>query len=127
MLRKTFAASVLVLTAGCVSQPGSVDARYVSPTLYQSWSCSQLAEESTRLQDAVAHTSGIQRENANTDAALAVGAVFLWPVLLGMAATKDHAEELGHLKGEANAVGESYTAHACTVAPPVATPQTPRA
>lgn len=127
MFKKSLAASVLLLTAGCVSQPGSVDARYVSPNLYQSWSCSQLAEEGTRLQDAVAHTSSVQRENANTDTALAVGAVFLWPVLLGMTATKDHAEELGHLKGEANAVGESYTAHACKLAPPVTLPQTPRA
>jgi hypothetical protein len=35
--------------AGCARGPDSIEARYVSPNVYQNWTCEQLAEERLRL------------------------------------------------------------------------------
>jgi hypothetical protein len=59
-----------LLQAGCASHPSSIDARYVSPQIYQSWNCEQLVEERNRLHSEVQRVSGLQRENANADAAM---------------------------------------------------------
>jgi len=105
--------------AACASRPDSIEARYVSPTMYQNWSCEQLTEEKRRLTKEVQRVSGLQRENANADAALmTVGLILLWPVLFGLAATKDRKDELGHLKGEYDAVDLSVKTKQCTAPAP---------
>jgi len=69
--------------------------------------------------------SGLQRENANADAAMmTVGIIILWPVLFGLAATKDRKEELGRLKGEYEAVDLSSRTKQCT-APAPGSPSVP--
>jgi len=105
--------------AACASRPDSIEARYVSPTMYQNWSCEQLVEERGRLTKEVQRVSGLQRENANADAVLmTVGIIVLWPVLFGLAATKDRKDELGHLKGEYDAVDLSVKTKQCTTPAP---------
>jgi hypothetical protein len=65
--------------------------------------------------------SGLQRENANADIALmTVGIIVLWPVLFGLAATKDRKDELGQLKGQYDAVDLSMRTRQCTLPPPPA-------
>ncbi|TXL74080.1 hypothetical protein FHP25_17885 [Vineibacter terrae] len=122
-----------LVQAGCASSPSSIDARYVSPATYQSWTCAQLGEEHKRLSAEVQRVSGLQRENANADAAfMTVGLILLWPALFGLAATKDRKEELGRLKGEYEAVDQSMKMRQCVALPPppsapveVSTPVTP--
>jgi len=105
--------------AACASGPDSIDAKYVSPSTYQAWSCPQLYEEKTRLTREVERVSGLQRENANADAALmGVGLIIFWPALFGLAATKDRKEELGRIKGEYEAVDNNIRAKQCTAPPP---------
>ena len=119
----------LVVNAGCVSRPESIEARYVSPNMYQAWTCDQLADEKTRLESEVYRISGLQRENANADTAMVVGSLFLWPILIGMTATKDRKDELGRIKGEYSAVESLQRTRPCPIPPPpmpaAATPPPP--
>jgi hypothetical protein len=101
--------------AGCASSPDSIEGRYVSPTTYQNWTCDQLADERVRLTKEVDRVSGLQRENANADVAMmTVGIIIFWPMLFGLAATKDRKDELSRLKGEYDAVDLSSKAKQCT-------------
>jgi hypothetical protein len=100
--------------AGCTTRPSSIDATYVSPATYQSWSCPQLQSERNRLVSEVERVSGLQRENANADAIfMGVGLILFWPALFGLAATKDRKDELGRLKGEYEAVDASIKSRQC--------------
>lgn len=122
----------VIAQTGCASSPDSISARYVSPNMYQNWSCDQLIDEKMRLTKEVQRVAGLQRENANADAAMmTVGLIIFWPALIGLAATKDRKGELGQLKGEYDAVDLSLRTRQCTLpapgapsAPMTPTPQT---
>jgi hypothetical protein len=110
-----FAASIS--GAACTSGPSSIEAKYVSPSGYQSWSCAQLVDERGRLVSEVERVSGLQRENAAADAIfMGVGLILFWPALFGLAATKDRKDELGRLKGEYDAVDASIKSRQCGMA-----------
>jgi hypothetical protein len=119
-LRRAFAALVMVSYVGaCAKGPDSIDARYVSPNTYQNWSCEQLVDEKMRLTREVDRVSGLQRENANADAAMmTVGLIIFWPALIGLAATKDRKEELSRLKGEHEAVDLQVKGKQCSAPAP---------
>ncbi len=131
ILRRLLAAGVAASHLGaCAKGPDSVEARYVSPNTYQTWSCEQLVEEKLRLTREVDRVSGLQRENANTDTAMmAVGLIIFWPALIGLAATKDRKDELGRLKGEFEAVDLQVKGKQCSAPAPgmpsVPVPTTP--
>ncbi len=118
-VRRLLGVSICIAQVGCASQPGSIEPSYISPTTYQSWSCDQLLDERLRLSKEVERVSGLQRENANADTAMmTVGVILLWPVLFGLAATKDRKVELGRLKGEYDAVQNNVTSKQCSAPPP---------
>jgi hypothetical protein len=122
-MRNPFIASSLSLAVtltACASRPDNIQAKYVSPITYSAWSCDQLADEDHRVQSEVIRVSDIQRGNANADTAMVVGSIFLWPVLIGLAATTDHKDEVARLKGEYDAVEQEQKIKSCTVAPPPA-------
>jgi hypothetical protein len=132
IIGRPLVALACIAQIGCASSPDSVSARYVSPNMYQNWNCDQLVDEKMRLTKEVERIAGLQRENANADAALmTVGLIIFWPALIGLAATKDRKGELGQLKGEYDAVDLSLRSKQCTLPPPGApsvpampTPQT---
>lgn len=105
--------ALCVLASACAQRPENVLPRYVSPAAYRPWTCDQLAEERGRVLGEVQRVSGVQRENANADAAMVVGGLFLWPVLFGLAATNDRRDELGRLKGQLDAVEGAQRENAC--------------
>jgi len=118
-VRRMVGLSICVTQVGCASQPDSIEPSYISPVTYASWSCDQLLDERIRLTKEVERVSGQQRENANADAVMmTVGIVLLWPVLFGLAATKDRKIELGRLKGEYDAVQNNLTSKQCQATPP---------
>lgn len=131
VLRRVLGVGVAVsYLAGCAKGPDSIDAKYVSPNTYQNWSCEQLVDEKMRLTREVDRVAGLQRENANADAALmGVGLIIFWPALIGLAATKDRKEELGRLKGEFEAVDNNVKSRQCSAPAPgrpsVPVPATP--
>ena len=125
---RPLAVLAVIAQTGCASSPDLISARYVSPNMYQNWSCDQLLDEKMRLTKEVERIAGLQRENANADAAMmTVGLIIFWPALIGLAATKDRKGELGQLKGEYDAVDLSLRSRQCTLPPPGApsVPATP--
>lgn len=104
-----------VAQAACTSGPSSIDARYVSPNTYQAWSCPQLFDEKARVSSELERTSGLQKENATTDAVIVGAGIILAPILLiGLAATKDRKDEIGRLKGEYEAIDLNIKTKQCT-------------
>ena len=107
------ALSGATLMSACAAYPNSIQASYVSPNQYRSYSCEQLFDEAARLNDEVNRVSDVQRANANGDTAFVVGSLFLWPVIAGLATTHDHAQELAQDKGQLQAVRTELATRGC--------------
>lgn len=109
-----------LMLSACASHPNDIQAKYVSPTLYASWTCEQLIEENNRVVARVDEVTGNQTRRANNDTAvMAVGLVLFWPALFFMSRS-DQAEELGRLKGEYDAIQTNLTQKRCSIAPDAA-------
>jgi hypothetical protein len=124
-MRRPIAAATAALlacaSAACTTHPDNVTPRYVSPIAYSTWDCAQLLDERNRLIAEVRKFTDLQRENAQGDAVMmTVGLVVFWPVLIGMAATKDRKEDLARVKGEYEAVEAAARNRPCTLPPPPA-------
>lgn len=116
---KAMACVMAVASAACTTSPDSVQPRYVSPVAYNAWQFDQLPEERARLTAEVRKFPDLQRQNANADAAMmTVGVVLPWPVLFGLAATKDRKADLARVKGEYEAVEQALRNKACAIPPP---------
>ena len=109
-----FSIPVLVLgLAACADSSNKIAASYVSPLVYQDYSCSQLAAEIGRITARVAEVAGVQDEAASDDAALmGVGLVLFWPALFFLAG-EDKEDELAQLKGEMEALEEAAIEKDC--------------
>lgn len=60
------------LLAGCAQSPASIEAAYVSPVTYSSWSCRQITEEQARLSGALAVASQQQERARSNDTAAVI-------------------------------------------------------
>lgn len=105
-----FAAAALVFLVGaCAKSPDSIQASYVSEVTYQSWSCSQLGEESQRLSSALA-TASTQQERARGNDVVGV-------ILIGLPVSSlsgdNIAPEIARLKGEQEAVRRAMITKNC--------------
>lgn len=122
MFRKTVAAvSAAALMTACASSPDNIEAQYVSPMMYQSYTCDQITMELQRIGARVSEVTGQQRRAANSDAvAMGVGLVIFWPALFFLAGDNDKREELSRLRGEYDALQQAGNLKNC-FAPPQAT------
>jgi len=106
-------AASLVLAAGCSTQSKNIQAEYVSPVQYQSYSCDQLTQEAERVSSRARSLSKDQDEEATGDAvALGVGLVLFWPALFFMMGD-DHEHEIARLKGEHVALQQAAVQKNC--------------
>lgn len=95
------AAVTVLFIQGCATAPEKIEAKYVSPLLYQSYNCEQLALELRRIGTKTQSAITGQKSEANKDAAvMGVGFILFWPALLFFANDEDRGEELAQLKGE---------------------------
>jgi hypothetical protein len=100
-----------VALAGCASHSSSIKPTYVSAATYDNWDCKKLTDEQQRIHTELAKVSSDQDANADADAAMVgVGAVLLWPVLFGLAATNDYEDQIAQLKGYKAAIDQQVTA-----------------
>ena len=102
-------AALVVLVGACAKSPDSIQASYVSEVTYQSWSCSQLGEESQRLSAALA-TASTQQERARGNDVVGV-------ILIGLPVSSlsgdNIAPEIARLKGEQEAVRRAMITKNC--------------
>ena len=104
-----------ILLAGCARSPEDISGSYVSPLLYQNYSCDQVRQEMMRVNRKVQEVASAQSSEATGDAvATTVGLVIFWPALFFLAGGGDRAEELARLKGESEALEQAAIQKNCT-------------
>jgi len=116
-----------LLVAGCAKDANQVGATYVSPILYNSYTCPQLAEEAQRVSSRAQQAAGIQDQKATNDkVAMGVGLIVFWPALLFTKGNDENTAELARLKGQMDAIEQASIKKKCGItfqhAPPPATP-----
>jgi hypothetical protein len=131
-MRKPIVAASLsaALLVGCTQRPENITARFASPSGYRAMTCDQINEERLRVGTELQRNIEMQRTNAEADAAMVVGALFLWPVLFGLAATTDRRDQIAAMMGERDAMDLAAREKGCApvaipqAAPPAVTPTT---
>ena len=110
--------------AGCASSSKEISAAYVSPIMYQGYSCQQLAGEMQRISARVQQVSGTVDGRASNDAAMmGIGLILFWPSLFFIKGDGPEAQELARLKGEYDAVNQAAIRQNCgTAQAPAAMP-----
>jgi hypothetical protein len=112
--------------AGCATSSKDVPTAYVSPMQYQSYDCSQLSGESTRLLQRVNQLGGRLDEAAANDKAIATaGGLLFWPALFALGGTKQQEAEYGRLKGEYDAIQQAAVLKKCDGSIPAIPPAPP--
>jgi hypothetical protein len=108
--------AVAALLTGCATSPSSVAPTYVSPVVYQNFSCQQLADEAQRVSSRAAQAAGVQREKAARDTvAMTAAIVVFWPALFLVGGDQGNAAELANLRGQMQAIEEASRAKGCNI------------
>ena len=93
-------ASTMVLGA-CATPPDKIEAAYVSPITYESYTCEQIGQEAARVSDRAAQALGVQKKKATGDAVkVGVALVLFWPAALFVSGKGSNESEVARLKGE---------------------------
>ena len=104
-----------IALGGCSTASKNISAASVSPMMFQSYDCEQLASEAQRLHNRANQLGGRLDEAASNDAGLmAVGLLIYWPALLHLGGTKQQEAEYARLKGEHDAVYQSAIIKKCS-------------
>lgn len=108
--------AMVFLVAGCASKSENIQASYVSPMTYESYTCEQLTVEGQRISARAAQVAGVQDKNRQDDAIkTTVGVVLFWPVLLFNEGDGQTATELASLKGQMKAVEQASIKKNCGI------------
>lgn len=107
--------AALVL-GGCAKTADQVSAAYVSPMLYDNYSCRQLAEEAERISARAVALTGAQNKQAASDAvATTVAVVIFWPAAFMVSGDNAQTAELARLKGEMEAIEQVSIRRKCGI------------
>ena len=109
-MREFFLVTVLSLAlAGCAKSPASIAPAYISRNTYSGWSCSQLNEETLKLEAALA-TASEQQEKARSNDVVGV-------ILIGLPVSSlsddNIAPQIANLKGQKEAVHQARIEKNC--------------
>lgn len=107
-MRRLLLAALLGI-AGCAPTPESIQPAYVSEVPYQSWSCLQLGEESSRLDNALSTASAQQSTARSND----VAGVILLGLPVGSMSGQSIAPAIARYKGEKEAVNRAMIRNSC--------------
>lgn len=116
MDRATIAILASLLLAGCASKSTDIEASYVSPLQYQTYTCNQLVAEGQRVSQRAAAVSGRQDQSRKDDAVMTgVAVVLFWPALFALDGDGPTASELARLKGEMEAIERASIQKNCGI------------
>jgi hypothetical protein len=102
--------------AGCASSSAEIAPAYVSPVMYQSYTCQQLALEAQGISQRAATLSGAQDNQRSKDQlATAAAIVVFWPAAFFVGGDKQTAAELANMKGQMVAIEQASIAKKCNI------------
>lgn len=113
---KTLISAIVALTliTGCASSPNEITPTYVSPMMYDNYSCKQITEEMRRVTAQANKLAGILNKHENDDkVVMGVGLVLFWPSLFFIEGDGPQAQEYAHLKGEMTALEQAANRKNC--------------
>jgi hypothetical protein len=101
---------------GCASNSAEITPAYVSPVIYQGYTCQQLALEAQSLSTRAASLSGVQDSQRTKDQwTTAAAVVIFWPAAFLVSGDKQTAAELAQMKGQMVAVEQASIAKNCNI------------
>ena len=102
--------------AGCASSSADITPTYVSPMLYQSYNCQQLALEAQSVSARAAALSGAQDSQRTKDTIATTAAVIIfWPAAFFVGGDIQTAAELAQLKGQMVSIEQASIAKKCNI------------
>ncbi|MGT2440319.1 hypothetical protein ACU4GH_36270 [Bradyrhizobium betae] len=105
-----------VVLVGCASSSQDISATYVSPVMYQNYTCQQLAMEAQAVSARAATLSGAQDSQRTKDTVATTAAVIIfWPAAFLVGGDKQTAAELGQMKGQLNAIEQASIMKKCSI------------
>jgi hypothetical protein len=116
-MRMIFGVAIIALAAAsCAKDANQVGATYVSPVMYETYSCAQLAQEAQRVSARAAQAAGVQDEKSTNDkVAMGVGLIIFWPALLFTKGNDENTAELARLKGQMDAIEQASIQKRCGI------------
>jgi hypothetical protein len=96
---------IALICAGCASKSADVAPTYVSPVMYQNFTCQQIAQEAQNISAHAAEMAGAQdQKRTNDQIATGVAIVVFWPAAFFVGGDENTAAELARLKGQMQAL-----------------------
>ena len=108
-MKKTVSIPALLLLAACAAKPENIQASYISPMTYDGYSCSQLLQESSRIESALVTASKKQNDARTGDT---IGVILLGLPVSSLSGSAV-APEIAKLKGEKNTLQQTLIAKNC--------------
>lgn len=106
--------AVTVIVSGCASSSNQIAASYSSPLQYQSYNCSQIAQESDRIKSKLVATGGQLDKAADNDKVITGAALILfWPAAFFLGGNKQQEAEFARLKGDYDALQQAAVIKKC--------------
>jgi hypothetical protein len=101
---------------GCASSAEDIMPAYVSPVMYQQYTCQQLAQEAQAVSARAGALSGAQdHQRTNDGLATAAAVVIFWPAAFFVGGDKQTAAELGQMKGQMVAIEQASIQKKCGI------------
>lgn len=115
-MRKLGVLAAAAALGGCASASTDIQPSYVSPVIYQSYNCQQLAQEAQAVSSRAAVASGAQDSQRTKDAVATTAAVVIfWPAAFLVGGDKQTAAELANLKGQMVAIEQASIQKKCGI------------
>jgi hypothetical protein len=104
----------VIMLSGCASKSSEISANFISPVIYQNYTCEQLGVEAQTVSRQAAIASGQQDKIAHGDAVkTTVAAVVFWPVLFLNKGDGVVANNVANLKGQMQAIQQASIEKNC--------------
>jgi hypothetical protein len=115
-MRIMFVVTLCTCLGACASASSDIAPAYVSPVMYQPYSCLQLAQEAQAVSARAATLSGAQDQKRTNDAIATTAAVVVfWPAAFFVGGDRETAAELAQMKGQMVAIEQSSIQKKCAI------------
>ena len=113
-INKAVGLAAALFLAACASKSSEITPNFVSPVMYQNYTCEQLGAEAQTVSQQAAIASGQQDKAHNGDVAkTTIGLVLFWPALLFNKGDGATANNLANLRGQMQAIQQASIQKNC--------------